>query len=277
MTSRPIPYPPNTRAKGWRFEIDHERIRQSDTWALTHAEARPWLLMLWMVAWEQTPIGSLPDDEDVIRAKLEMPEKLFQKHKSKLLRKWWKADDGRLYHDVIVERVQGMLDWKQSERERKAAYRAKTSGNVPRDKQGTDTGQTEDSHGKDDTRTRTRTNISLDTSGDNKHAFPVKRDESAPSPEGISCKVMIDAGIDPASVNPSHPKLRALIVDGATPEEFANAAREAVAKGSKKFSYVLGIVGGRREDASKLKLHHGGRMPPSDDFQNRDYGEGGLL
>ena len=230
-----------------------------------------------MVAWEQTPIGSLPDDEDVIRAKLEMPEKLFQKHKSKLLRKWWKADDGRLYHDVIVERVQGMLDWKQSERERKAAYRAKTSGNVPRDKQGTDTGQTEDSHGKDDTRTRTRTNISLDTSGDNKHAFPVTREEGAPSPEGLSCKAMIDAGIDPGSVNPSHPKLRALIDAGASPEEFESAAREAVGKGNKKFSYVLGIVRGRREDASKLKLHPGGKIPPADDFQGRDYGEGGLL
>ena len=117
----------------------------------------------------------------------------------------------------------------------------------------------------------------LDTPENTRHAFPVKREEGAPSPEGLSCKAMIETGIDPGSVNPSHPKLRALIDAGASPEEFESAAREAVAKGNKKFSYVLGIVGGRREDASKLKLHPGGKIPPADDFQGRDYGEGGLL
>ena len=71
--ARPAPYPADTRAKGWRFELDMEQVRQSDTWALSPAEARPWLLLEWAVAWEQTPCGSLPNDDTLIAARLEMP------------------------------------------------------------------------------------------------------------------------------------------------------------------------------------------------------------
>lgn len=38
--TKSAPYPCDTRAKGWRFELDHERIRQSDTWALAPPEIR---------------------------------------------------------------------------------------------------------------------------------------------------------------------------------------------------------------------------------------------
>lgn len=78
------PYPGDTRAKGWRFDLDHERIRQSDTWALATAELRPWLLMLWMVAWEQTPCGSLPDSDELIAARIGMSSKAFDKHRAVL-------------------------------------------------------------------------------------------------------------------------------------------------------------------------------------------------
>jgi hypothetical protein len=40
------PYPADTRAAGWRFDLDTTRIRQSDTWTLARPEIRPWLLML---------------------------------------------------------------------------------------------------------------------------------------------------------------------------------------------------------------------------------------
>ncbi len=56
MTSPP-PYAADTRAKGWRFELDYEQIEQSSTWALAGPEARPWLLMLWLSAWRQVGIG----------------------------------------------------------------------------------------------------------------------------------------------------------------------------------------------------------------------------
>lgn len=104
------PYPPETRTRGWRFELDMERARQSDTWALAPAEARPWLLMMWATAWEQVPAGSMAADDQLICAHIGMPPRLFAKHREVLMRRWWKAADGRLYHDVLVQRVNEMME-----------------------------------------------------------------------------------------------------------------------------------------------------------------------
>lgn len=118
------PYPSDTRAKGWRLEIDHERIDQSDTWALAKPEARPWLLMLWLMAWKQTPCGSLPNEDELIAARIGMSLAMFKKHRGVLMRGWWLADDGRLYHDVLVQRVHEMLDKRAKDAERAARHRA---------------------------------------------------------------------------------------------------------------------------------------------------------
>ncbi|MEK7916622.1 hypothetical protein AAB988_29540 [Burkholderia contaminans] len=157
-----IPYPSDTRAKGWRFELDYERIRQSDTWALAAPEIRPWLLMLWMTAWEQAPCGSLPDDDELIAARIGMDLEHFQSVKKRLLRGWWVADDGRLYHNTMVERVQEMLATRDKERNRKSEWRdrkkaEKQSEEVPDMSHGTTSGQTWESHGSDDTGTGTGT------------------------------------------------------------------------------------------------------------------------
>ena len=142
MSDFPVaPYPADTKSKGWRFEIDHERIRQSDTWALAKPETRPWLLMLWMVAWEQVPCGSLPADDELIAAKIGMSGKIFEKHKRVIMRGWWEADDGRLYHNVIVQRVEEMLVKRGKDAVRAAKSRANRSeshgshSNVTRDTQ----------------------------------------------------------------------------------------------------------------------------------------------
>lgn len=124
------PYPADTRAKGWRFEIDMEKARQSDTWALTLQrgwEPKALLVWMWSVAWEQTPCGSLPNDEELIAARLELPAKVWEKHRAILMRNWWLADDGRLYHDIIVSRVLAMLAKRASDAERAANRRARTS------------------------------------------------------------------------------------------------------------------------------------------------------
>lgn len=141
------PYPAETRSKGWRFELDLERIRASDTWALAGPAMRPWLLMLWVVAWEQRPAGSLPDNPALIAAHLGMHLEDFELHRSILLRGWTVADDGRLYHRVLVERVREMLAARDRERARKADYRSRKtreappdSGGVPALSHGTDTG-----------------------------------------------------------------------------------------------------------------------------------------
>lgn len=164
------PYPADTRAKGWRFEIDIERIRQSDTWALATPEVRPWLLLLWVTAWEQVPCGSLPNDDALIAARIGMTQKAFSKARPVLMRGWAEADDGRLYHSTVTARVLAMLETKRKEAERKAAYRARMDAErsrdatpVPRDRHGTDTGQTEDERGSDPGRDATGTGTGTGT------------------------------------------------------------------------------------------------------------------
>lgn len=121
------PYPADTRAKGWRFELDHERIRQSDTWALATPELRPWLLMLWMVAWEQSPCGSLPADTSLISARIGMRSKVFGQCKDVLLRGWSEAADGRMYHSTMTAHVLYMLAAREKDAKRAAEYRKRAS------------------------------------------------------------------------------------------------------------------------------------------------------
>lgn len=146
-TPRPTPYPTEVRAKGWRFELDHERIEQSDTWVLASAELRPWLLMLWLTAWRQTPCGSLPNEDALIAARIGMPIDRFTQAREILLRGWWIADDGRLYHDTITECVLAMLTAREKERSRKADWRGRGHSPVPRDTAGTTQGLPGDTHG----------------------------------------------------------------------------------------------------------------------------------
>lgn len=129
--ARQAPYPAETQAKGWRFEVNMEQVRQSDTWAL--AQMRGWecealLLLMWAVAWEQKPCGSFPDDEELISARLKVPAEVWERHRKILMRGWWRADDGRLYHDTITARVLAMLDKRASDAARTAKRRATLAG-----------------------------------------------------------------------------------------------------------------------------------------------------
>ena len=152
------PYPPDTRAKGYRFELDYERIMQSDTWALASMRQRPLLLMLWFVAWQQTPCGSMPDSNELIAARIGIDTSEFEQDRAILLRGWEKADDGRLYHPVVSEMVLEMLARKTRETQRKADYRERMKSQlVPPLSHGTDNGQTRESGGSDDTGTGTGT------------------------------------------------------------------------------------------------------------------------
>jgi hypothetical protein len=249
---RAAPYPADTRAKGWRFELDHERIRQSDTWALAPADIKPWLLMLWMTAWEQTPCGSLPAVDELVAARIGMPMKTFAKHRHCLMRGWWTADDGRLYHDTLVERVLEMTTAKDKERNRKAEWRARHAGKTaasdgsPDLSHGTTTGQTGDSHGIDPVRDGTGTGTGTGTSSS-------LRSEESPerASAGAACKAMKTAGL--ADVNPSHPKLSALLAAGISVAELTDAAVDA-AKRKKPFAYALATAEGRRRDAATKPL-----------------------
>lgn len=263
--ARPTPYPGTTKAKGWRFELDLEQVMQSDTWALATPDVRPWLLMLWATAWQQIPCGSLPSDDELIAARLGMPLKAFQKAKPVLLRSWWLAEDGRLYHDTIASRVLDMLGRKDAERARKAEYRARKDAERrlldapgqpqehhvgPNLSHGTETGQTWDSSGSDDTGTGTGTGLDSST--------PLPRTASAPAgtPAGHACRLLKGEGI--ADCNPGHPVLIALMASGVSADELIGAAQKAKKAGA-GFAYVLKVIQRTREEAKAMAsgLHTG--------------------
>jgi len=153
---RPAPYPADTRAKGWRFELDYERIEQSDTWPLA-AEipmAQHALLFMWLAAWKQEPCGSFPNDEAVIRSKCRVPPKLWAGLRDVLMRGWWLADDGRLYHPTITARVMEMLEYRRKTAERVAKHKA-----AMREQRAGNTLPTGESGDKNDTGTGTGTNL----------------------------------------------------------------------------------------------------------------------
>lgn len=120
----PAPFPADTNAKGWRLDLDLERLDRSDTWLLAGAEVRPWLLMLLAVAWRQVPCGSLPNDDAMIAARLGMDARQFRAHRDILMRGWWLAADGRLYHNTLAEHVLAMCSKREKNAKRVAAFRA---------------------------------------------------------------------------------------------------------------------------------------------------------
>jgi len=271
---KPSPYPASTKAKGWRFELDLEQVIQSDTWALSKPHVRPWLLMLWTVAWQQTPCGSMPSDDELIIARLNIDPDLFSECKKTLLRGWWLADDGRLYHPTITQRVIDMLGRKDGERQRKAEYRARmdaerkladanaraqsSHGTDMEMSRGTDAGQTWESGGSDDTGTGTGTGTGLDSSNPPPREGGVGK-MSHGTDAGRICRAMRQAGL--ADVNPSNPTLLALIEAGATDGEFTAGAQSAVAKQA-GFGYALTVVANERKRAASLSGQiHRGVMP----------------
>lgn len=136
------PYPIDTVTKGWRFELDLQRVWKSDTWVLCPPEMRPWLYHIWAVAFEQHPAGSLPNNRDLIAAHIGIDRRTLEGHADVLLRGFTLHSDGRLYHSVVVERVLNLLGYRDSERERKAKYR-----NSKKNKETCPAGQTRDRRG----------------------------------------------------------------------------------------------------------------------------------
>lgn len=117
------PYPGSVRSNGWSCDLDVQRIKQSDTWTLAPADMRPWLLMLWVEAWQSVPCGSMPATDELIAARIGMDARLFAANRDVLLRGWRLHSDGRLYHTVITERVLAMLSKRRATAERVGKWR----------------------------------------------------------------------------------------------------------------------------------------------------------
>ena len=91
-----------------------------------------------------------------------------------------------------------------------------------------------------------------------------RREQTNPTASGAICLALKKHQI--LDVNPSHPKLLALIEAGASIEEFEGAAAEVSVK---KFAYVMATVEGRRKDAKNLKLVKG-KIEPKENLAWRN-------
>jgi hypothetical protein len=225
----------------------------------------------------------MPSEPKLICARLGMSAKQFEKSKEVILRGWWLADDGRLYHDTISSRVQDMLNRKNGERQRKAEYRAKKemeeklrdanaqtrdANDVPHLSHGTDAGRTWESHGVDATGTGTGTGTGLCTGELSTHSASACE---LTLTAGEVSKAMRLAGLGDA--HPGNQTLKTLIDAGATLDEFTGAAAKAVS-GKKGFAYALGIVKRDREQAALMadKLHRG-ELPAAETTYQRSMRE----
>jgi hypothetical protein len=79
-------------------------------------------------------------------------------------------------------------------------------------------------------------------------ASPPGNTATGHSRAGAVCAALRTAGI--AAVNQSHPQLLALLAEGVTDAQFADAARITAERG-KGFAYLLATVRGQREDAQR--------------------------
>lgn len=285
---KPAPYPADTRAKGWRFELDYERIEQSDTWAMAEEVpmAQHALVFMWLMAWRQEPCGSLPNDEAVIRSKCRIPMKSWASLRDVLMRGWWLADDGRLYHPTIVKRVLEMLEYRRKTADRvakhKAAKRIERFGNTlptqadsVKNDTGTGTGtedKTEDFNGSRGAGAGGAPGPTLADPDDSPwgddpplpSAPPPGAEDGVglPMPAGTVygsiAKVLRERGIQ---ANPGHPSFRALVDAGADALEFLAFSDKAKTQRD-PFAYLLRCVEVERERAKDMagKLHQG-RMP----------------
>lgn len=240
------PYPPDTRAKGWRFELDVDWLEQYAAWALLPSEMKPWLLRLYMVAWKQTPAGTLQGSDSLIAARIGMPAKTFAKYRDDLLYDWERGNDGRLYHPMMTQRVHEMEDKRGKDAKRAAARRARAAG-----EDGSTGGVTRDSDvthegvgGESDTKHQA---LSTRTREGRAEVLPPGRARAQTFAEQV-CKAMRAAGLKTAKAG--DPAVLALCESGATEAEFVCIAEEAVLK-EKGFAWAMSALRGRRADASK--------------------------
>lgn len=103
--------------------LEVQRLRKSKAWLL--ARRKPeigfYMINLWSAAWHNVPAGSLEDDDDVLADQAMCDPKRWPKVREEALRGWVKATDGRLYHNVLTEKVLEAWDAKKKQRARTAA------------------------------------------------------------------------------------------------------------------------------------------------------------
>lgn len=139
--------PPGAHMRGndW-FPFKFQRLRRSKWWRRASDMARARNVMMWGEAYQATPAGSLPDDDDDLAeaAGYGMDVVAFLAVKDEIMAPWTMCSDGRWYHPTVCEVVLEVLNARNKAAAKKAAQRDKpknvpddddfvpgTSGNVP--------------------------------------------------------------------------------------------------------------------------------------------------
>lgn len=115
------------------FPLAHRRLRKSKWWRRASDLARARNVMLWGEAYDATPAGSLPDDDDELAeaAGFGLDVEKFLLHKAEIMAPWVLCADERWYHPTVCEVV--LETWElQSTKRRKAAERKKRSRDASR-------------------------------------------------------------------------------------------------------------------------------------------------
>lgn len=156
--TRPEPLVPAGVSMGnndW-FPLHFRRMRKSRWWRVSSDIARSRSIDLWGYAYEETPAGSLADDDVELAdfAGFGRDVRAWLEHKEEILAAWILCSDGRYYHptlcEVILEAWEKGSVKRKTEAERKAEYRArvraKKAGNIG-DQAECPVGQGDVSHG----------------------------------------------------------------------------------------------------------------------------------
>ncbi len=82
-------------------------------------------MTLWLKSWDQTPAGSLPDDDVELCRLADLGRDLrgWRKIRAGALLDWIKCCDGRLYHPVVAESILNAWAGKEAQRQRTAKAR----------------------------------------------------------------------------------------------------------------------------------------------------------
>jgi hypothetical protein len=94
----------------------------------SHASDSEWRagVTLWLKSWDQSPAGSLPNNEVALcrLAELGKDLKAWRKLAPGAMHGWVLCSDGRLYHPVVAEGINDAWQRKQAQRDRTKAARA---------------------------------------------------------------------------------------------------------------------------------------------------------
>jgi uncharacterized protein YdaU (DUF1376 family) len=218
----------------------------ADTTRLNTEQHGAYLLLI-MDYWRN---GAPPDDDEVLANITRLTIQQWRKHKPTLV-KLFVLSDGNLVHKRIESELLTASDnaEKYAERAKKAAAKR---------------------WGKDSPSNAT----SIPSSNPKEELEDMLADATSPSPSSIKPNELTHSketltSVEPTlaasvcmelknlnylDINPSHPKLQAMLTAGATLEEFVHAAQTAKIK---KFSYVLGMVEGMRKQAAADNVTQG--------------------